>query len=231
MPTVATPPPSVRNPTTCGCPTINTTCCTPAGSPATNFHPAFSHASYTVRRKVLKLFGGAFHVYDAAENVIAFSQMKAFKLKEDIRLYSGEDMREELLVIQARQVIDFGASYDVFDPRANQKVGALRRKGFKSILKDEWVVLDPSDRELGLIQEDSMALALVRRFVEAASLLLPQKYHVQLGGQPAATFKQNFNPFVYKLNVDLTADTRHLFDRRLALASALLLAAIEGKQS
>jgi hypothetical protein len=225
VPTVAMPPPPIMNPTTDNAAMAAST----PGSP-TGFHPAFSHATYTVRRKVLKLFGGAFHVYDAAENVIAYSKMKAFKLKEDIRLFTGEDMAQELLVIQARQAIDFGASYDVFDPRANQKVGALRRKGFKSILKDEWVVLDPSDRELGLIQEDSMALALVRRFVEAASLLLPQKYNVQLGGQPVATFKQNFNPFVYRLNVDLTLDARHLFDRRLALASALLMAAVEGKQ-
>jgi hypothetical protein len=52
----------------------------------------FTENRYLVRRKVLKLLGGAFHVYDANENVIAYSKMKAFKLKEDIRLYTGEDM-------------------------------------------------------------------------------------------------------------------------------------------
>lgn len=186
--------------------------------------------NYTVRKKILKLLGGAFHIYDANEQVIGYSKMKAFKLKEDIRLYTGEDMGTELITIKARQIIDFGATYDVVDPQQRVKVGALRRKGLKSMIRDEWLILDPKDRELGLIQEDSTALALIRRFVEAAAMFLPQKYNVTIGGREVATFKQNFNPFVYKLMVDLTPDTNNLFDRRLALAASLLMAAIEGKQ-
>jgi hypothetical protein len=191
----------------------------------------YAQPHYTVRRKIFTLFGGAFHIYDANEQVLGYSKMKAFKLKEDIRLYTGEDMSQELVVIQARQMIDWSASYDVFDPTAQgQKVGALRRKGMKSMFKDEWVILDPYDREIGLIQEESTFKALVRRFVDVASLLMPQKYSVSIGGTPVATFKQNFNPFVYKLNVDLSTDPQGLLDRRLALAAALLMAAVEGKQ-
>src|SRR6266545_1338894 len=104
--------------------------------------------SFTVRRKVLKLFGGAFHIYDSAGNVIGYSKMKAFKLKEDIRLYTGEDMSQELLTIKARQMIDFAASYDVYDPQQQVKVGALRRRGLKSLIRDEWLILDPYDREM-----------------------------------------------------------------------------------
>lgn len=191
-----------------------------------------AQTSYVVRRKVFKLFGGAFHIYDASEQtLLAYSKMKAFKLKEDIRLYADEQMSRELLVIAARQVIDFGASYDVYDPANQQKVGALRRRGFKSMLRDEWLILDPQDQQIGLIQEENMMLALVRRFVEAASYVLPQKYRVNIGQTPVATFRQNFNPFIYKLWVDLSADTAGLLDRRLAMAAALLMAAVEGKQS
>jgi hypothetical protein len=197
---------------------------------AVQLAPVFQHQQYMVRRKVFKIFGGAFHVYDAAEQLIGYSKQKAFKLKEDIRVFTGEDMSAELLVIQARSVIDFGASYDVYDPTAGYKCGALRRKGLKSIVRDEWVILDPADREIGLIQEDSTFKALVRRFVEAASLFMPQSYTVTVGGQHVATLGQNFNPFVYKLNCDLSPDTQRLLDPRLALAAAILLAAVEGKQ-
>lgn len=190
--------------------------------------PVFQQNSYMVRRKVLKLFGGAFHVYDeSGTQVLAYSKMKAFKLKEDIRLYTGEDMSQEILTIQARQIIDFGSSYDVSDPRQG-KVGALRRKGLKSIVRDEWLVLDAHDREIGLIQEDSGALAILRRLIDMMSIFIPQKYVASIGGAPAATYQQNHNPFVYKLTVTLTGAN---FDRRLALASAILLAAVEGKQS
>jgi hypothetical protein len=184
-----------------------------------------------VRRKIFKLLGGAFHVYDLQQQqVYAYSKMKAFKLKEDIRLYTGEDMSAELLTIKARSVIDLGATYDVHDPR-HGKVGALRRKALKSFIRDEWTILDPSDREVGLIQEDSTGLAIIRRVIDLASIFIPQKYVVTIQGREVATFQQNFNPFVYKLVVDLSGDQAGLLDRRIALAGAILMAAIEGKQS
>jgi hypothetical protein len=191
---------------------------------------AFAHTRYLVRRKVFTFFGGKFHVYDPNGQLVAFSKMKAFKFKEDIRLYTDESMSTELLVIQARQIIDWGASYDVYDPQQRVKVGALRRKGWKSIMKDEWIILDPSDRQIGLITEESTFKAVVRRFVEVASMFMPQRYNVTVGGQQVAYFKQNFNPFVFKLNVDISEDGRGLLDRRIGLAAALLMAAIEGRQ-
>jgi uncharacterized protein YxjI len=186
---------------------------------------------YMIRRKVLKLFGGAFHVYDPAGQVIMYSKMKAFKLKEDIRLYTDESMSQELMVIQARSIIDFGASYDVTDSTTGQRVGTLRRKGLKStFFKDEWLVLDAHEQEVAVVAEESAWKGLLRRYVEIMSLVLPQRYIVTAGGRPVAIFKQNFNPFVYKLNVDLRADPQQLIDRRLALASGILMAAVEGKQ-
>ena len=190
----------------------------------------FGHTQYIIRKKVFKLMGAAFHVYDTAGNVLMYSKQKAFKLKEDIRLYTGEDMQTELLTIQARAILDFSAAYDVVDAQRRQKVGALKRKGWKSMLRDEWIMMDASDREIGLIQEDSTALALVRRFVDAASMFLPQKFNVTLGGAPVAMFSQNMNPFVKRLTVDFSADPQGRLDRRLGLGAAALMSAIEGRQ-
>lgn len=186
----------------------------------------FQHSTYLVRRKVLKLFGGAFHIWDGGGNLVFFSKMKAFKLREDIRLYTGEDLRTELLLIQARQIIDFAAAYDVVDPVTGDKVGALKRKGLKSIVRDQWVLMDAADREIGVIGEDTVGLALLRRLIG----LIPQKYHAEIGTQLVATFKQNFNPFVYRITLDFSPDTQGLLDRRLGLAAGVLLAAVEGKQ-
>ena len=187
----------------------------------------FAGSRYLVRRKVLKLFGGAFHVYDAAGQLAFYSQLKAFKLKEDIRLFTGEDMRTEVLRIQARQVLDIAATYDVYDSATGEKVGALRRKGLKSIIKDEWLVLDAQDREVGKITEDSLALALIRRFL---TNLIPQKYYAEVRGREVCTFKQRFNPFVMKVELDFGPDPTRTFDRRLGLAATILLCAIEGRQ-
>ena len=188
----------------------------------------FQHESYLVRRQVFKLFGAAFHIYDPAGSVAFYSKQKAFKLKEDIRLYTGEDMQTEVLSIQARQVIDFSAAYDVIDFASRMKVGALRRKGMKSIVQDEWILLDAQDMPIGIIKEDSMALAIIRRFL---TNLVPQKYHGEIQGQPVCFFKQNFNPFVLQLHLDFSMDRNGRLDRRLGIAAAVLLCAIEGRQN
>jgi len=188
---------------------------------------SFSHQKYLVRRKILKLFGAAFHIYDPDGNVAFYSKMKAFKLKENIRLYTGEDMQEEVLTIKARSILDFSAAYDVVDPTTNEKVGALKRKGLKSILKDEWIFMDAGDREIGLIKEDSTFLALFRRVLTS---LVPQTYNGFIGDTQVCTFKQNFNPFVIKIALDFSQDTQNLLDRRLGIAAAILLCAVEGKQ-
>ncbi len=187
----------------------------------------FTYPTYTVRRQIFKLVGAAFYIYDPNGNVAFYSKQKAFKLKEDIRVYTGEDMRTEVLTIKARSIIDFSAAYDVFDPATQTKVGALKRKGMKSILKDEWTILDANEREIGLIQEDSMMLALVRRFLTA---LVPQSYDGTIRGQKVCHYKQNFNPFVTKITLDFSMDMNNLLDRRLGIAAAILLCAIEGKQ-
>jgi hypothetical protein len=190
-------------------------------------HTSFSHSTYLIRRKILKLFGGAFHIYDPSGQVVFYSKMKAFKLKEDIRIYTGEDMQTEVLTIQARRVIDISAEYDVVDPLANEKVGMLKRKGLKSVIQDEWIFMNAHDQEIGLIKEDSMVLALIRRFVLN---LVPQTFQGEINGNPVCTLKQNFNPFVSKITLDFSQDINRLLDRRLGIAAAILLCAIEGKQ-
>ncbi len=190
----------------------------------------YSHRTYILKKQFFKLLGASFRIYDEKENLLFFSQQKAFKLKEEIRLWTGEDMKQELLSIHARKILDFSSTYDVTDSVTGQKIGALRRKGFKSMVQDEWLILDAEDREIGVIKEDSTALALIRRFVELASYVLPQSFHGTIGNRPVCAFHQNINPFLARIDLDFSADTDNLFDRRLGLAAAVLLCAIEGKQ-
>ena len=187
----------------------------------------FSHNTYLIRRKVFKLFGGAFHIYDPEGRLAFYSKMKAFKLKEDIRLYSDESMQTELLTIKARQIVDFSAAYDIVDSVTGEKAGVLKRRGFKSIFKDEWIIMNEEDREKGTIKEESRLLAFVRRFITS---IIPQKYHGEIDGEKVCELRQNFNPFVMKISLDFSADEKGLLDRRLGIAAAVLLCAIEGKQ-
>ncbi len=187
---------------------------------------------YTIRRKVFKVFGAAFHVYDAQGAVVGYCKQKAMKLREDIRLYTDESCSKELLVLRARQVIDFGATYDVTTP-AGDAIASLRRKGMKSsFIRDEWLVLDANNEQVAIIREQGSIAPLARRYVDHIAFLLPQKFDVMRGEQapPIATLRQHFSPFVYRLGVAIHSDDEVIDDLTL-LAAACLIAAIEGRQN
>ena len=193
--------------------------------------PRFGHRNYVITRKFAQLFGATFYLYDGNENLVLWASQKAFKLKEDFRIYSDESKTQELLRVAARSILDFSSAYDVYDSQTNQKLGAFKRQGLKSsFVQDTWTMMDAQDREIGMCQEDSALFGVIRRFIEYASLLMPQRYDVTLGGQNVATFQQGRNPFSSRMEIDFSADASGAFDRRLALALAMLLEAIEGKQ-
>jgi len=191
-------------------------------------NPIFQYNHYLLKRQVFALTG-KFRYYDPNGNLIMFSEQKMFKLREDIRVFADEHKTQEVLQIKARQIVDFSAAYDVIDSAYNQKVGVLRRKGWRSMVRDEWEVLDSNDQLIGMLFEDSPGLAMLRRLLLGS--LLPQNYDLTIRDQRVADLKQRFNLFRYELDVDFSFDTAHVLDRRVGLAAGILLAAIEGKQS
>lgn len=186
--------------------------------------------NFVLRRKLFKIFGQSFHVYDTDDQVCFFAKLKAFKLKEDIRIYADTSQQKELLRIQARSIIDFGTTYDIVDSSQDLKLGALRRKGLKSLFRDSWIILDTNDEEIGTLKEDGGALALLRRFGNLGNLLMPQTFNAEVNGQQVASFRQRRNPFIAKLDLDFSMDYQQLLDRRMGIAAALLIGAVEGQQ-
>lgn len=187
----------------------------------------FQYPRYLMRRKVLALTG-TFRIYTPDGELAFFSQQKMFRLREDIRIWAEETRVHELLRIHARQVIDISATYDVYDAVMNTRIGALRRRGLHSLARDTWEVLDLNDQPIGLLQEDSLGRALLRRILLGS--LLPQDYDLFMGEQRVADFRQRFNLLRYEMDLDFSMDTQNRLDRRLGIAAAILLGTIEGRQ-
>jgi uncharacterized protein YxjI len=190
-------------------------------------HTAFQYNQYLMKRQVLALTG-KIRLYSPDGELALYSQQKMFRLKEDIRVYDDEAMSLELLYIQARSIIDFGAAYDVIDSLTNEKVGVLRRKGFRSILRDKWEILDAQDRPIGILWEDNPTRAMLRRLL--LGTLLPQDYDILISDSRVADLRQRFNLFRYEMDLDFSMDIAHRLDRRLGLAAAILLGIVEGRQ-
>jgi len=188
-------------------------------------HPAFSQNGYMFRRKVFRIFGGFFQIYDESGNQIMHSEQASFRIREDFTVYAS-DTNQPLLRIKTPQMLDLGSTYYVTDMLTMEPVGALRRKFFKSMFKDEWTILDANDQEIGKLTEKSILVALLSRFID----LVPQTYSVQSAGEfPIATIKQHFNPFILKYTMTMLEPSPAI-DRRLLIAAGILMAAIERRQ-
>ncbi|PJZ81321.1 hypothetical protein [Leptospira meyeri] len=188
----------------------------------------YTFNKYFAKKSFLKIFGGEIRIFDENKNnLLFFVKQKAFKLKEDITVYADETKSKELLKIKARSVIDFSATYDVADVTSNEPIGSLRRKGFKSILKDSWEILDTKDQVIGSIDEDSMLKAILRRFL---TNLIPQSFFITINKNQVGILKQTFNPFVPQFNIDFSSDIANALDRRMGIAIVILLQIIEGRQ-
>jgi uncharacterized protein YxjI len=186
----------------------------------------FQNDHYLARKKVFAMLGQQFHIYGPDGSLKFYVKQKAFKLKEAITVFEDEAQTKPVLQIQARSIMGFSGIYDV-STIGGQRLGALKREGLKSMLRDEWTILDPSDTPIGMIQEDSQLFALLRRFL---ANLIPQRFDVTVNGQLVAEFNQHFNPFVAKFDIDFTKGPRELLDRRMGIAAVVLLLAIEGRQ-
>lgn len=186
----------------------------------------FQQDRFVARQKALTLTP-QFYFQDSNGNTLAFLRKKPFSWKDDIRLFTDPTLSMELLNIKARKILDWGSAFDVTDSINSQRVGVLKRKGWKSMLRSEWTIMDATDQEIGRIQESSAFMAFLRRFI---SNLLPQTYIFELHGQAVGTASQRLNFFVPRMVADFSNDPGRLFDRRLAVAAMVLLMSVEGRQ-
>jgi uncharacterized protein YxjI len=188
---------------------------------------AFQYDQYVLKKQVIALTG-TLRIYNPQEQLVMFSQQKIFRLKEDFRVYADEQKSRELLTIKARQIIDFSAYYDVVDSQYLTRLGGIRRKGLRSLVQDEWELFDANENQVGLLREDSLRDALLRRLF--LGTLIPQNYDLSIGNDKVADFSQRFQLFRYVLDINFQLDAGKILDHRLGIAIAILLAIIEGRQ-
>jgi uncharacterized protein YxjI len=154
--------------------------------------------------------------------VLAFAQQKRMAFKEQVTLYSDDTKTTPVLGFKARQVIDLGATYDVTD--ANGAPIGLFRKNFKeSLLRSTWHLQQPGYSEM-IGREASMAVAILRRFVDSLSWL-PYHFEFLIGDRPAFSV-------VKKWGIrDRYVVTIHdpAIDRRLVTAMAVALDALQAR--
>ena len=154
--------------------------------------------------------------------LIAFAQQKRLAFKEQVTFYTDDTKQYPVLGFKARQVIDLGATYDVFDAAGNP-LGLFRKDFGQSLLRSTWHLEQPG---LGAAtgQERSTLVAILRRVVDDLSWL-PYHFDFTMNGQPTFSVVRKWG-LRDRYLVDIP-DPR--FDRRLVIAMAVALDALQGR--
>jgi hypothetical protein len=196
----------------------------------------FDHDRFLVRQ-LIRPTVNLYEVYartpgtDALGEPVAFVRQKRLALREDIRAFADDSEQEEVFRIKARSVVDIAGRYDVTEPDGG-RLGALERLFRKSLLRSTWRVLDATDAELFVATERSVGVALGRRIADLVPYgeLLPIPYHFvfrsqerDLGGLTRVLGLRD------QYELDLTGDAERTVDRRLAIALAIALDALQSR--
>ena len=154
--------------------------------------------------------------------ILAFAQQKRLAFKEQVTLYTDDTKQTPVLGFKARQVLDLGATYDIFDAAGNP-VGLFRKNFGQSLLRSTWHLEQPGYGEM-VGRETSVLVALLRRFVDWLSWL-PYHFEFLIGDRPAFSVVKKWG---LRDRYVVTIHDPQL-DRRLIVAMAVALDALQSR--
>lgn len=95
-----------------------------------------------------------FTATDARGKVVAYVKQKLFKLKEDISVFSDETQTKVNYKIKADRWLDWSAAYSFYDEQ-NVEFGKIARKGWRSIWKAEYDIIDQNEAPQYKVKEEN----------------------------------------------------------------------------
>ena len=167
---------------------------------------------------------------------VCFVEQKRFKFKEDIRFFTDDTKQVEVMRLKARQRFDPKARYDV-TAADGTKIGEIQKVFGKSLLRSTYRLYDAAGEETAHATEKSLLVALLRRvvgfvpYVDWVSDWLPIPYHFvfvrgdqELGANTRRAWKLRDT-----YTIDLSGDPQRTLDRRLVLAIAVGMDALQAR--
>jgi uncharacterized protein YxjI len=169
---------------------------------------------------------------------VCFVEQARFKFKEDIRFYTDSSKSVELMRLKARQRFDPRARYDTTDDHG-AKIGEIQKVFGESLLRSTYRLYDANGEEVATARERSVFVAFLRRAVGLLpdigdfALWLPIPYHFDFvrDGEVVGSHQRRTGLFKFRdvYDIDVSGDTQHALDRRLVLANAVAMDALQAR--
>jgi uncharacterized protein YxjI len=196
------------------------------------------HDRFILRQRIRMVVNQyEFSLPDADDNAgepFAFVHQRRFKFKEDIRFYADDSKTTEIMRINARQRFDPRARYDV-TAADGSKIGEIQKVFGASLLRSTYRLYNAEGNEVAIAQERDVVVAILRRIVGFVPYIgnfadwLPIPYHFDFrrGDDVIGTHKRQAWKFRDVYRISMQGDPGHTVDRRLILAIAVGMDALQ----
>jgi uncharacterized protein YxjI len=198
----------------------------------------FSHDAYLIDQLVRPI-ANLYRVTPIAAGAavgapVAFVRQKKLAIREDIRFFADEGESEELFRLKARSMLDMGgARYDVVAADGSP-VGRLEHVFGKSLIRSTWRIVGSDEAEAAIAREKSAFLGVARRVVDFVPYVgglvpIPYDFVIAHGEQELGHYTRQFMSVRDRYTLDLSADADRRLDRRLGIALAIALDALQNR--
>jgi len=192
------------------------------------------HDQFVLRQKFAPVINRYQFSLSEDEPPFCFVEQKRFTFKEDIRFYTDEAKTTELMRIKARQRFDPRATYDVSGADGS-KIGEIKKVFGTSLVRSTYEIDSPAGAVTA--QEKNLWVALFRRLVGWVPYIgdfadwLPIPYHFDFvhDGGVIGTHSRRIGKFRDTYDIDFSGDPRRTLDRRLVLAIAVGMDALQAR--
>jgi hypothetical protein len=146
----------------------------------------------------------------------------------DIRVYTDESEQFQVLLLTQDNKFGLHHWFTILDA-VGQPVARARRNFIVSLWRRQWVAETLDGREICRVREDSLALALLRRYIGTLWGALRTNFDLLFpDGSRAGEYNRKLT-ITDQYILDLRQDPTLLIDRRVTLALAILLDTAEGR--
>jgi uncharacterized protein YxjI len=143
--------------------------------------------------------------------------------KRHVGFYTGQDRAVRVLeVIQENKFVFPTATFTV-QGADGIVLARLRKNYLYNFIRRKWEILTPGGSVEWVAREDSMILSLMRRFVPFMGLLRTNFIFQPAGGQQIVGEFRRRMTILDRYVLDLKADPKRAFDRRVAVALGVML--------
>ncbi|MGA8978995.1 MAG: hypothetical protein WB473_07725 [Pedococcus sp.] len=193
---------------------------------------------YALRQKITLMVNRyEIRAVDASGNegpLVAMAQQKRMAFKEQVTFYSDEARKQPVFSFKARQRLDLGATYDVFDA-SGAAIGWFRKDFGKSLLRSSWHLGTPDGLE-AFGTERNKNVAIVRRVWDLVPYIgeipLPFLFHFDFTSKDGSVVLSSERKRTLRDRYDIhlpQASNGWQLDWRVGLAMAVALDALQSR--